>query len=109
MTSPRIDNDKRPPRHVDFDTGRRHDPHQTIIDGPFKQTTVNDKLSLEVEHMWSGFSHMRAILVAPLAHDVPEQDCSLRGVERVLGCGGKPIKDRSGRLLRRDNDARLSH
>jgi hypothetical protein len=59
--------------------------------------------------MWSGFSHMRAILVAPLAHDIPEQDGSLRGVDRVLGCGGKPIKDRSGRLLRRDNDARLSH
>ena len=92
-----------------FDTGRRHDPHQTIIDGPFKQTTVNDKLSLEVEHVWSGFSHMRAILVASLAHDIPEQDGSLRGVNRVLGRGRKPIKDRSDCVLRRENDARLSH
>src|SRR4029077_6423367 len=100
VTGPRIDNDEPSPRDVDFDAGGRHDPHATTIDGPFKQTTVNHKLSLEVEHVRSGFSHMRAILVAPLAHHIPEQDGSLRGVDRVLGCGRKPIKDRSDSILR---------
>jgi hypothetical protein len=74
----------------------------------FEHQTASPSIC-EVEHMWSSFSHMRAILVAPLAHDVPEQDGSLRGVDCVLGCGRKPIKDWSDRVLRRQYDARLSH
>ena len=56
MTGPRIDNDESSPRQVDSDLRRWHDACQTIIDRPFKQATVNDKLRLEVEHVGGGLA-----------------------------------------------------
>ena len=37
---------------------------------------------------------MLAILIAALAHDVPEQDAALRGVDHVFDGGGKHAKGR---------------
>ena len=34
--------------------------------------------------MWGDLCQMLAVLVAALAHDVPEQDAALRGIDHVF-------------------------
>ena len=76
----RIDDDERPARRIDFDPPRRNDPHEAVVDRPIERAAVDDELDLVVEHVRSGLGQMFAILIAALAHHVPEQDAALRGV-----------------------------
>ena len=75
VTGARIDNNKGPLRRVDLDACRRNDPHQTIIHRPFEAAAVHDQLGFKLQHVRRGLRHVLAILIAALAHDVPEQGC----------------------------------
>ena len=84
VSGARIDNDERPALRIDLDALRRNDPHEGIVDRPLERAAVDDELHLVIQHMRGGFGQMFAILIAALAHDVPEQDGALRGVDHVF-------------------------
>ena len=77
---------------------RRHDAHQPVIDRPLERAAVEDQLDLVVEDVRRRLRQMLAILVAALAHDVPEQDAALRGIDHVF--------DRRARTVRRTKQVR---
>ena len=85
----RIDDDERPARRIDFDTRRRNDSHEPIIDRAIKRSAVEHQLDLIVEHMGNRLGQMLAVLIAALAHDVPEQNGALRRIHHVFYCGSK--------------------
>jgi hypothetical protein len=89
MPGARIDDDERPARRIDFDASWRDDSHQSVVDRPSKRSAVDEKLHLVVEHVRSGLSQMLAILIAALAHDIPEQHAALRGIDHVFHGWGK--------------------
>jgi hypothetical protein len=84
VTGARIDNNKGPLRRVDLDTRRRNDTHQTIIHRPFEPPAVHDQLGFELKHVRRGLRHVFAILIAALAHDIPEKDAALPGIDQVF-------------------------
>ena len=86
MAGARINDDERSTLGIDFDTRRRDDPGQRIVDGSLQRASVDHELDLVIEHVRGGFGHVLAILVAALTHDVPEQEETLRGVGHVFGC-----------------------
>src|SRR5690242_13775172 len=104
MAGTRINYDEGPPLRIDLSSGRRNDAHQRVIHRSIELAAVNQKLGLIVEHMRSGFLQMLAILIATLAHNVPEQNAALRGVDHVFDGGAEHI-ERQGlgfiRVLRR--------
>ena len=61
---------------------------------------VDEQLDLIIEHVWSALRQMLAILVAPLAHDVPEQDAALRGIGQIVH-GRSKYAERRKRVDRR--------
>ena len=97
----RIDDDERPQRLVDLDARRRNDAHEQVVDRPLERAAVHDELGLVVEHVRRGFGHVLAVLVAALAHDVPEQDAALRGIDRVFKERSKKTHRRHGSGARR--------
>src|SRR6185503_3434679 len=46
-----IHDDKRPARWIDFDTGRRDNPRQAIVDRPIKLPAVDNQFDLVVQNM----------------------------------------------------------
>ena len=97
----RVDDHERPPRRIDLDPRRRNHPHEGVIDRPFERAAVDDELDLVVEHMRGGLGQVFTILIAALAHDVPEQHAALRGIEHVFHGGSKQAERRWGRTDRR--------
>ena len=93
----RIDDDERSPCWIDLDAFGRDHLHQSIVDRPLERAAVDDKLDLIVENMRGGLCQMLAILVAALAHDVPEQDAALRRIDHVLHDGCEHAKGRGRR------------
>jgi hypothetical protein len=89
VSGARIDDDERPPGRIDLDARRRFHPHETIVDRPLERSAIDDQLHLVVEHVRDGFGQMLAVLIAALAHDIPEQDAALRGVCHVFHAGSK--------------------
>ena len=81
-------------RRIDLDARGRNDPHEHIVDRPLERAAVDDELDLVVEHVRRGLGQMLAILVAALAHDVPEQDAALRRIDHVFHDGSKYAKRR---------------
>ena len=84
MAGARIDDDKGPTRRIDFDVLRRDDANQGIVHGPLECAAVEDKLYAILEHMRGGLGQVLAVLIAALAHDIPEQDAALRRVDHVF-------------------------
>src|SRR6516165_5401452 len=82
-----VDDDEWPPFWIDFDSGRRNNAYQRVIDRPIKRSTVDDKLGLIVEDMRCCLGEMFAILITALAHHVPKQDAALRGVDQIFNYG----------------------
>jgi len=80
----RIDDHEGTAVRIDLDALRRHDAHEAVVDRPLEGAAVHDTLHLELEHMRRRFGHVLVVLIAALAHDVPEQDAALRGVDHVL-------------------------
>ncbi len=61
---------------------------ESIVDRPLERTAVDDELDLVVEHVRRGLGQMLAILVAALAHHVPEQHAALRRIDHVFHGAG---------------------
>ena len=99
----RIDDDERPPRRIEFDARRRNDPHQAVVDRTIELSAVHDELDLVVEHMRSGLGHVLAILIAALAHYVPEQHAALRRIDHVFHGRREHAKRQGGRSGLRDD------
>ena len=77
------DHEGAPPR-IEGDAFRWDDPHKPVIHRALQRSPIDDKLRLVAEHMWHSLGQMLAILVAALAHDVPEQHRALGRVDRVI-------------------------
>jgi hypothetical protein len=88
----RIDHDERPPRRIDFGSGGRHDAHQRVIHRPIEFPTVDQKLSLIVEYMRCSLGEMLAILIATLAHNIPEQHTALCRIDEILKSGAEHVE-----------------
>src|SRR5262252_1267830 len=84
MPGARIDDDERPARRVEFDTRRRNYSHETVVDRPLERPAVEHQLHFVIEHVGNGLGEVFAILIAALAHDVPEQHAALRGIDHVF-------------------------
>ena len=110
VTGARIDDDEGSLRRINLDAGRRNDTRQTIIDRPFEPPAVDDQLGLIIEHMRRGLGQVLAILIAALAHDIPEQDAALPRIDQVFERRRKQIRKSRhfGRFPRLDGVA-LGH
>ena len=84
MPGARIDDDERPSGRIEFDSRRRNDPHETVVDRPIKRLSAEDQFHFVVEHMWHGLGQMLPILITALAHRVPEQDATLGGIHQIF-------------------------
>jgi hypothetical protein len=83
----RIDNNEGALLRIDLYALRWDDADQRIVDGPGEGTPVDQKLDRVLEDVRGGLGHVLAILIAALAHDVPEQKRALGGVGQVFGRG----------------------
>src|SRR6516164_3771909 len=100
MPGTRIDNDERPAQRIDSDALGRNDAYQGIVDRPLEGTAINEKLGLVIEHVRRSLGQVLAILVAALAHHVPEQHGALRRIDHVInGWGKRPERGQGGRPL----------
>ena len=86
MAGAGVDHDEWAPRSIDFNSGRRNDARECVIHWLIKPPAVDYKLDLVIEHMRRCLGEMLAILVAALAHHVPEQDRALARVDHVVHC-----------------------
>ena len=84
VSGARIDDDKRPARRIDLDTGRRDNADKTIVDRLVELAAVGNEFHLVIEHMRGCLRQMLAILIAALPHHIPEQDVPLRGVDEIF-------------------------
>ena len=84
MSGARVDNHERPSGRIEFDSRRRNDPHETVVDRPIKRLSAEDQFHFVVEHMWHGLGQMLPILITALAHRVPEQDATLGGIHQIF-------------------------
>src|SRR5437899_476163 len=84
MAGAGVNDDEWAPRSTDFNSGRRNDARECVIHWLIKPPTVDYKLDLIIEHMRRSLGEMLAILVAALAHDVPKQNATLRGIDAIL-------------------------
>jgi hypothetical protein len=66
---------------------RRHHAREHIIDRPFECPAVHDEFDFVFEHVRCSLGHVLAILVAALAHHVPEQDAPLRRIDHESMAG----------------------
>ncbi len=89
VSGARIDDDERTARRIDLDALRRHDPHQNVVDRPVQLPAVHHEFHLVVEHVRGGLRQVLAVLIAALAHDVPEQHAALGRIRHVLDRGSK--------------------
>ena len=80
----RIDDNERPAQRIDLDSCGRNDAHQGIIDRSLQAAAVDDELDFVLEHMRRSLREMLAVLIAALAHDVPEQHGPLRRIDHVF-------------------------
>src|SRR5262249_13402157 len=85
MSGTRIDHDERSASWVDFNALRRNDADKRIVDGTRKGATVDNEFNLVFQHMRRGLGEVLTVGVAPLAHDIPEQNAALGRVDHVCG------------------------
>ena len=69
---------------VDSHALRRNDAHEPIVHRALEGSPVDDQLRLVIEHIRHSLGHMFAVLIAALAHHVPEQNRALGGVDRIV-------------------------
>jgi len=84
MSRARIDHDEGAARLVYLGARRRDDPGQCVVDRPCELAAINDQFDLVFQHVRRGIALMLAVLIAALAHDIPEQDAALCGVDPVF-------------------------
>ena len=63
---------------------RRNDAHEAIVHRALERAAVDDELRLVIEHMRGSLGQMLAVLIAALAHHVPEQHGALGRVDHVI-------------------------
>jgi hypothetical protein len=94
MARARIDDHKGASVRINCHPFGRDDAHKRVIHRSVQRSPIDDQLRLVTQHVWSGFGEMLAILVAALAHHVPEQDRALARVDHVVHCRAWPIVPR---------------
>jgi hypothetical protein len=95
MAGAGIDDDEWAPRWIDFNSGRWNDARECVIHWLMKPPAVDYKLDLIIKHMRRRLGEMLAILVAALAHDVPKQNATLRGIDAILDRGAEHAQRRA--------------
>ena len=84
----RVDHDEGTLALVDDHAGRRLDADQPVIDRALQGAPVENRFSLEVEHVRHRLGLLGIVLLAAPAHQVPVEDGTLHGVDHVLA--GRP-------------------
>src|SRR5262249_19295136 len=79
-----IDDYEWPTSQVEFNSGRRNDPDEHIVDRAIKRSAVDEKLGPIVENMWRDFGQMLLVLVASLPQHVPEKNGPLPRIDQVI-------------------------
>ena len=95
----RVYDDERPQFRIDLNACRRSDAHKKIIHRPFKRAAIDDQFRFIVEHVWSSFGQVFAVLIAALTHHVPKQNAALGGIDHVLHRRRKHAKRRDVQFL----------
>src|SRR5271157_3386221 len=84
LAGTRIENDEGTLVFVDGHAGRRDDPRQAIVDGPFQLPSVNQQLRLEIQHIRRLAGVLLEEVVAALAKHIDKQGGTLKRVDAVL-------------------------
>jgi hypothetical protein len=79
-----VDNHEGAQLRIDGDAFWRDDPNKPVVHRALQRSPIDDELRLVTEHMRHSFGQMVAILLAALAHDVPEQHSALGGIRHVV-------------------------
>jgi hypothetical protein len=99
MPGTRVDDDEGPAGRIDLDALRRNDADERVIDRSLEGTAVDDELGRIFEDVGRNLGHLFLVLVATLAHDVPEQDAALRRIDHVFDRRGERTKNGHGDAL----------
>ncbi|MET3362905.1 hypothetical protein ABIF60_004300 [Bradyrhizobium japonicum] len=99
MAGARIDDDERPPPHVDRDILGRDDADERVVDRLVEFAAVRNQLGSILQHMRCGLRDVLAILVAALSHDIQKQHAPLSGIDQILHGGGDQPRHGTGRQL----------
>src|SRR5262249_11956400 len=84
MPGARVDDDERPARGVEFDSPGRNHSHETVVDRPIERPAVEHELHVVGEYVGNRLGEVLAILIAALAHDIPEQHAALRRIDHIF-------------------------
>ena len=87
MPSAWIDDHEGTARQIDLHALRRHHAREAVVHRPRESAAVHHQLYFIVEYVGDGLGHVFAVLLAALAHHVPEQHAALGGVDQVFPCG----------------------
>ena len=80
----RIEDDERALHRINLDAGRRHDPEESVIDGPLEAAPVENGLKLEVQDVRRRPRKIFKMVVPAAAEHVEEQDRTLPGVNPIF-------------------------
>ena len=84
VTRAGVDDNEWPFRLIDLDTFGCPDPRQQVVGRLLQRASVEDQIHIELEHIRNRHFLLRVVVVAPLAHDIPEKDGTLHRVHHVL-------------------------
>ena len=102
VTRAGIDDNEWPFRLIDLDSFGCPDSGQKVVSRLVERAAIEDQIDIELEHVRYRHLLLRVIVVAALAHHIPEQDSALHRVDHVLAKRSAKCLHRVRHLLPRE-------